>query len=128
MTDETRIYHVDSETFDELCHANDELIQYLQWLIERKDLEAFSKLKPIVEQITDHFLAILEGAFPEMSHVVDALNKLRDEITDRIAQASTPEEIEQLSKEVDEIMSDYQKCLREVMAETKRLDKQGRKQ
>jgi hypothetical protein len=128
MTDETRVYHVDSETFNELCHPNDELIQYLQWLIERQDLEAFTKLKPIVEQITDHFLAILEGAFPEMSHVADALNKLRDEITDRIAQASTPEEIEQLSKEVDELMSDYQKCLGKVMAETKRLDKQGRKQ
>ena len=55
-------------------------------------------------------MAILEGAFPEMSHVADALNKLRDEITDRIAQASTPEEIEQLSKEIDELMSDYQKC------------------
>jgi len=73
-------------------------------------------------------LAILEGAFPEMSHVADALNKLRDEITDRIAQASTPQEIEQLSKEIDELMSDYQKCLGKVMAETKRLDKQGRKQ
>jgi hypothetical protein len=41
--DETRIYSVDSETFDELSRANDELIQYLQWLIERKDLEAINK-------------------------------------------------------------------------------------
>jgi archaellum component FlaC len=73
-------------------------------------------------------LAILEGAFPEMSHVADALNKLREEITNRIAQARTPEEIEQLSKEVDELMSDYQKCLGKVMAETKCLDKQSRKQ
>ena len=40
--DETRIYFVDSETFNELSHANDELIQYLQWFIERKDLEAIS--------------------------------------------------------------------------------------
>ena len=63
--DETRIYSVDSETFNELSHANDELIQYLQWLIERKDLEAINKLSPIVRRTTDLFLAILEGAFPE---------------------------------------------------------------
>jgi hypothetical protein len=97
--DETRIYSVDSETFNKLSHANDELIQYLQWLIERKDLEAINKLSPIVRRTTDLFLAILEGAFPEISHVIDAFNKLRDEITERIARASTPEEIEQLSKQ-----------------------------
>ena len=126
--DETRIYSVDSETFSELSHANDELIQYLQWLIERKDLEAINKLSPIVRRTTDLFLAILEGAFPEISHVLDAFNKLRDEITERIARASTPEEIEQLSKQVDELTSDYQKRIGEVMAETKRLEKQSRKQ
>ena len=126
--DETRIYSVDSETFNELSHANDELIQYLQWLIERKDLEAINKLSPIVRRTTDLFLAILEGAFPEISHVLVAFNKLRDEITERIARASTPEEIEQLSKQVDELTSDYQKRIGEVMAETKRLEKQSRKQ
>ena len=126
--DETRIYSVDSETFNELSHANDELIQYLQWLIERKDLEAINKLSPIVRRTTDLFLAILEGAFPEISHVIDAFNKLRDEITERIAQAGTPEEIQQLSKQVDELTSDYQKRINEVVAETKRLEKQSRKQ
>jgi methyl-accepting chemotaxis protein len=126
--DETRIYSVDSETFNELSHANDELIQYLQWLIERKDLEAINKFSPIVRRTTDLFLAILEGVFPEISHVIDAFNKLRDEITERIAQASTPEEIEQLSKQVDELTSDYQKRINEVVAETKRLEKQSRKQ
>ena len=126
--DETRIYSVDSETFNELSHANDELIQYLQWLIERKDLEAINKLSPIVRRTTDLFLAILEGAFPEISHVIDAFNKLRDEITERIARASTPEEIEQLSKQVDGLTSDYQKRIYELMAETKRLEKQSRKQ
>ena len=124
--DQTRIYSVDSETFNELSHANDELIQYLQWLIERKDLEAINKLSPIVRRMTDLFLAVLEGAFPEISHVIDAFNKLRDEITERIARASTPEEIEQLSKQVDELTSDYQKRINEVMAETKRLEKQSR--
>jgi methyl-accepting chemotaxis protein len=126
--DETRIYSVDSETFDELSRVNDELIQYLQWLIERKDLEAINKFSPIVRRMTDLFLAILEGAFPEISHVIDAFNKLRDEITERIARASTPEEIEQLSKQVDELTSDYQKRINEVVAETKRLEKQSRKQ
>jgi methyl-accepting chemotaxis protein len=126
--DETRIYSVDSETFDELSRVNDELIQYLQWLIERKDLEAINKFSPIVRRMTDLFLAILEGAFPEISHVIDAFNKLRDEITERIARASTPEEIEQLSKQVDELTSDYQKRINQVVAETKRLEKQSRKQ
>ena len=126
--DETRIYSVDSETFNELSRANDELIQYLQWLIERKDLEAINKLSPIVRRTTDLFLAILEGAFPEISHVLDAFNKLRDEITERIARASTPEEIEQLSKQVDGLTSDYQKRIYELMAEAKRLEKQSRKQ
>jgi methyl-accepting chemotaxis protein len=126
--DETRIYSVDAETFNKLSHANDELIQYLQWLIERKDLEAINKLSPIVRRTTDLFLAILEGAFPEISHVIDAFNKLRDEITERIARASTPEEIQQLSKQVDELTSDYQKRINEVVAETKRLEKQSRKQ
>jgi methyl-accepting chemotaxis protein len=126
--DETRIYSVDSETFDELSHANDELIQYLQWLIERKDLEAINKLSPIVRRTTDLFLAILEGAFPEISDVIDAFNKLRDEKTEQIARASTPEEIEKLSRQVDELTSDYQKRINEVVAETKRLEKQSRKQ
>jgi CRP-like cAMP-binding protein len=126
--DETRIYSVDSETFNELSHANDELIQYLQWLIERKDLEAINKLSPTVRRTTDPFLAILQGAFPEISHVIDAFNKLRDEKTEQIARASTPEEIKQLSRKVDELTSDYQKRINEVVAETKRLEKHGRKQ
>ena len=126
--DETRIYSIDSETFDELSRANDELIQYLQWLIERKDLEAINKFSPIVRRTTDLFLAILEGGFPEISDVIDAFNKLRDEKTEQIARASTPEEIEQLSKQVDELTSQYQKRINEVVAETKRLEKQSRKQ
>jgi hypothetical protein len=51
-----------------------------------------------------------------------------DELTGRIARASTPEEIEQLSKQVDGLTSDYQKRINEVVAETKRLEKQSRKQ
>jgi GTP1/Obg family GTP-binding protein len=123
-----RVYYVDSETFNELSHANDELIQYLQWVIERMDLEAINKLSPIVRRMTELLVAIIEGAFPEISHVIDAFNKLRDEITERIARASTPEEIEQLSKQVDGLTSDYQKRIYELMAEAKRLEKQSRKQ
>ena len=63
--DETRIYSVDSAPFNKLSHANDELIQYLQWLIERKDLEAINKLSPIVRRTSDLFLAILEGLSEE---------------------------------------------------------------
>jgi hypothetical protein len=92
-----RAFTLDSETFNELSHPNDELVQYLKWLIERKDLEAIQKLSPIVRRMTDLFLVILEGAFPEISHVVDTFNKLRDEITERIARASTPEETSFLS-------------------------------
>ena len=50
---------------------------------------------------------------------MDAFNKLRDEITERITRASTPEEIVELSKQVDELTSDYQKRINEVVAETK---------
>lgn len=72
--DETRIYSVDSETFNELSHANDELIQYLQWLIERKDLEAINKLSPIVRRTTG----------PTSSHPLEArglppINVARDD-------------------------------------------------
>lgn len=126
--DETRIYYVDSKTFNELSHANDELIQYLQWLIKRKDLEAIQKLSPIVRRMTNLFLVMLEGAFPEISHVIDAFNKLRDEMTERIARASTQEEIDQLAKQVDGLTTDYQKRIYDLMAEAKRLEKQSRKQ
>jgi hypothetical protein len=59
---------------------------------------------------------------------MDAFHKLRDELTGRIARASTPEEIEQLSKQIDGLTSDYQKRIYELMAEAKRLGKQSRKQ
>ena len=125
--DESRIY-IDSETFNDLSNAINELTKYLGWLNERKDLEAINKLSPIVGRMTDLFVAITEGAFPRLSHAVDAINHRRAEISQRIAQANTPEEIEQLSKEVDKLVSDYQKRIDEVKAETKRLEKQSQKQ
>ena len=63
--DETRIYSVDSETFNELSHANDELIQYLQWLIERKDLEAINQLEPNRETNDGPTSGHPRGGFPE---------------------------------------------------------------
>jgi uncharacterized protein YjgD (DUF1641 family) len=119
--DESRIY-IDSERFNDLSNAIGELIKYLGWLNERKDLEAINNLSPIVGRMTDLFVAITEGAFPRISHAVDTINQRRDEISQRIAQANTPEEIERLSKEVDKLVSDYQKRIDEVMAETKRLE------
>ena len=127
-TPTTIMFHIDSETLNDLSHANDELIQSLHWLLARKDLAAFEKLYPIVRRITDLILAILEGAFPEMSRVGDTLKRLSDEINERMSKASTQEEIEQLSREVASLVSDHQKLVDEVTAEVVRLDKLGRQQ
>jgi ABC-type transporter Mla subunit MlaD len=124
----TVTFHIDSETLNGLSHANDELIQSLHWLLGRRDLAAFEKLYPIVRQITELIVAILEGAFPEMSHVSDALNRLSDAINERMSQARTQEEIEQLSREVEALVSDHQELVDEVTTEVVRLEKQGRKQ
>jgi hypothetical protein len=121
------VFHIDSETLKDLSQANDELMQSLHWLLARKDLAAFEKLYPIVRQITDLIVAILEGAFPEMSPVSGALNRLSDAINERMSKASTQEEIEQLSREVDGLVSDHQKLVDEVTAQVMRLQKQRRK-
>jgi hypothetical protein len=126
-TPTTVMFHIDSETLNDLSHANDELIQALHWLIARKDLAAFEKLYPIVRRITDLIVAILEGAFPEMSHVSDALNRLSDAINERISKTSTQEEIEQLSREVDGLVSGHQKLVDEVTAEVVRLKNRARR-
>jgi hypothetical protein len=126
-TPTTVTFHIDSETLNDLSHANDELIQALHWLIARKDLAAFEKLYPIVRRITDLIVAILEGAFPEMSHVSDALNRLSDAINERMSKTSTQEEIEQLSREVDGLVSGHQKLVDEVTAEVVRLKNRARR-
>ncbi len=58
----TVMFHIDSETLNDLSHANDELIQGLHWLVARRDLATFEKLYPIVRRITELIVAILEGA------------------------------------------------------------------
>jgi len=42
----TVMFHIDSETLNDLSHANDELIQGLHWLLARRDLAAFEKTLP----------------------------------------------------------------------------------
>jgi hypothetical protein len=121
----TVMFHIDSETLNDLSRANDELIQGLHWLLARRDLAAFEKLYPIVSRITELIVAILEGAFPEMSHVSDALNRLSDAINERLCKARTQEEIEQLSREVDALVNDHQKLVDEVTAQVMCLEKQG---
>jgi oligoendopeptidase F len=123
----TVMFHIDAETLNDLSHANDELIEGLHWLLGRRDLAAFEKLYPLVSRITDLIVAILEGAFPEISHVSDALNRLSTAINERMSTASTQEEIEQLSREVDGLVTDHQKLVDEVTAEVVRLEKQTRK-
>jgi archaellum component FlaC len=63
-----------------------------------------------------------------MTRVSDTLNRLSDEINERMSKASTQEEIEQLSREVASLVSDHQKLVDEVTAEVVRLDKLGRQQ
>src|SRR5215470_20274900 len=128
MDSPTVMFHIDAETLNDLSHANDKLIQDLHWLLAQRDLVAFEKLYPNVRRITDLILAILEGAFPEMSRVSDTLNRLSDEISERMSKASTQEEIEQLSREVASLVSDHQKIVDEVTAEVLRMDKLGRQQ
>jgi hypothetical protein len=62
-----------------------------------------------------------------MSQVGDTLNRLSEAINDRMSKASTQEEIEQLSREVDGLLSNHQKLVDDVTAEVVRLEKQGRK-
>src|SRR5678815_2587911 len=122
-TPTTIMFHIDSR--NTLSDLNDELIQGLHWLLTRRDLAAFEKLYPIVRRITDLILAILEGAFPEMYRVSDTLNRLSDEINERMCMASTQEEIEQLSREVAALVSDHHKLVDEVTAEVVRLARVG---
>jgi hypothetical protein len=122
----TVMFHIDAETINDLSRANDELIQSLHWLLGRTDLAAFEKVYPIARRITDLIVAILEGAFPEMSHVSDALNRLSTAINERMSKISTREEIEQLCREVDALVSGHQKFVDSITAEVVRLENRVR--
>src|SRR5262245_21203434 len=117
----TVTFHIDAETLNDLSHANDELIQGLHWLLGQRDLAAFEKLYPIVRRITNMIIATLEGAFPETSHVSDALDRLSAAINERMSKTSTRAEIEQLSREVDALMNGHQKFVDGMTAEVVHL-------
>ena len=115
------LFKVDSETINDLTQVGDALTKYLQWLMEKKDLEAANKLSPIVIRMTDLMCAILEGKYPEMGGTFDAINRLGDELNEKLAQATTREEIDQLSDEVDKVWQHIQEVRDKGLAEiTKR--------
>ena len=114
-------FKVDSETMNDLAQVVDSLTKYLQWLIEKKDLEAVNKLSPIVERMNALMLGILEGKIPEIAGPIDAINRLGDKINERLAQATTREEIDQLSDEADKAWQRIQGVIDKGLAEiTKR--------
>ena len=43
---------MDKPTLDRLSQINDDLVEHLKWLLERKDLDARAKLIPIVDRLT----------------------------------------------------------------------------
>ncbi len=115
------LFKVDSETINDLTQVGDALTKYLQWLMEKKDLEAANKLSPIVNRMTDLMCAILEGKYPEMGGTFDTINRLADELNERLAQATTREEIDQLSDEADKVWQHIQGMRDKGLAEiTKR--------
>ena len=43
---------MDKSTIDWFGKVNDDLIEHLKWLLEKKDLDALSRLIPIVDKLT----------------------------------------------------------------------------
>jgi len=43
---------MDDTTFGKLSEINEALVGHLQWLLEKKDLDALSTLVPIVDKLT----------------------------------------------------------------------------
>ena len=43
---------MDENTFARLSEVNDALVEYLRWLLEKRDLEALTRLIPIVDKLT----------------------------------------------------------------------------
>ena len=111
------LFKVDFETINDLAHDCDELTKYLQWLIEKKDLEAVNRLSPIVKRMNALMLGILEGKVPEIGAPIDAINRMADEINERLAQATTPEEFDQLSDEADKAWQHIQEVIDKGLAE-----------
>jgi len=43
---------MDTPTLDRLSQINDDLVEHLKWLLEKKDLDALSRFIPIVDGLT----------------------------------------------------------------------------
>ena len=117
------ILRIDVETFNELTSALGDLIDFLNWTMEREDREAFSKLMPIVKRMNYLMVALIEGDCPQMSPIVDAIERLDDEVKECIAQAGTPEEKEQILREAGELFAEMQAQFARVAAEADRQEK-----
>jgi hypothetical protein len=52
------VENMDKSTFERLSQINDDLVLHLQWLLEKKDLDAVSKLIPIVDRLTHLLIEI----------------------------------------------------------------------
>jgi len=126
MEDKAVVFKLGAETMNDLSEVGDSLIRYQEWLIERKDFEAFEKLRPIVDKMNALFMGIQEGAFPEIGRSLDAMNQFADEIKRRLAQVQTPEEFEQLSREVEMIqkeLDDFKAVIKSEEGTTKKPQK-----
>jgi hypothetical protein len=49
---------MDKPTLDRLSQINNELVEHLKWLLEKRDLDALAKLIPIVDRLTDLLIEI----------------------------------------------------------------------
>jgi hypothetical protein len=49
---------MDKSTFERLSQINDDLVLHLPWLLDKKDLDAVSKLIPIVDRLTHLLIEI----------------------------------------------------------------------
>ncbi len=122
------MFQVDSETLNDLTQVYDTLAKFLQWLIKRKDLEATGKLMPIVKVMSSLLAGIVEGNIPEAAATFDVINRMADEMNERLAQAKTPEEFEKLSNEADKVCEMVQKMLDDHLAEINKLEQTGKKE
>ena len=56
---------MDKSTFERLSQINDDLVEHLKFLLEKKDLDALAKLIPIVDRLT-HLLIEIGKETPQV--------------------------------------------------------------
>ena len=52
------VENMNKSTFERQSQINDDLVLHLQWLLDKKDLDAVSKLIPIVDRLTHLLIEI----------------------------------------------------------------------